>query len=127
MKFILPILLALGILLTVPQTIAYQAIPTPTPSSTIKPSSPPIPPILQAIANCESGNRQLDENGNVLHGRVNKYDTGRFQINELYHAEEAKALGYDLETSEGNTNFALWLFQKEGTTPWLPSKSCWSK
>ena len=85
---------------------------------------PPIPPILERIAACESGNRQFDEKGIIL-GKVNRYDRGRFQINEKYHGEKATELGYDLNTLEGNTNFALWLFEREGAKPWNASRKCW--
>ena len=86
---------------------------------------PQIPPILEKIALCESGNRQFNSSGTVLRGNYNKHDLGRFQINELYHASSAQKLGLDLYTDEGNTAFALYLYQTQGTTPWNLSKKCW--
>jgi hypothetical protein len=52
---------------------------------------------------------------------------GRGSFITYYHAAEAQALGYDIETEEGNLQFALWLNQKEGATPWQSSRYCWSK
>jgi len=49
------------------------------------------------------------------------------QINELYHADEAKALGYDIYTIQGNVAFARYLYDKQGTKPWMSSSACWSK
>lgn len=87
-------------------------------------STPPVPEILMRIAQCESGNRQFDSNG-VLRGKYNRFDVGRFQINELYWKDEAERLNYNLETEEGNTLMALWIFEKYGTKPWSWSSKCW--
>lgn len=84
-------------------------------------------PILADVAACESHDRQVDKNGNVIRGEVNHYDVGVMQINELYHADEAKALGYDIYTIEGNVAFARYLYDKQGTKPWMSSSPCWSK
>ena len=83
------------------------------------------------IADCESGNgtpesaRQFNDDGTVLRGVANRQDAGYFQINEHYHLKAAKKLGYDIYTEEGNISYALYLYQREGTTPWLASKACW--
>lgn len=84
-----------------------------------------LPPIMQKIAWCESGHRQFDENGEVLRGRQNPQDVGLFQINEYYHLEDSKKLGYDIYTIEGNIAYALYLYQQQGTTPWNWSRECW--
>lgn len=84
-------------------------------------------PILAGIASCESHNRQYDSKGNVLRGEKNKYDVGVMQINELYHADEAKVLGDDIYTIDGNVAFAKVLYSKYGTKPWASSQGCWSK
>jgi len=83
-------------------------------------------PVLQKIAFCESSLRQYDENGNVLRGIVDKRDVGLMQVNEYYHSKTAKALGLDLHTPEGNMEYAIYLYNKEGTKPWNSSKKCWS-
>jgi hypothetical protein len=84
-------------------------------------------PILATIASCESHDRQVDKNGKIVRGEVNHYDVGVMQINELYHADEAKKLGIDIYTLDGNVAFAKYLYDKEGAKPWMSSSSCWSK
>lgn len=98
-----------------------------------------IPQVLLDIAWCESRDNQnkigynyrykilTNKDGSTssikyLHSR----DIGRFQINEKYHYSEAKALGYDIFTEDGNTKFALLLYNKNGTKDWEASKPCWS-
>ena len=84
-----------------------------------------IPPILERIARCESGGSQYNEKGIIL-GKKNPLDRGKWQINEFYHGETARKLGFDLNTLEGNTNMALWLYERQGTKPWYLSEKCWS-
>lgn len=83
-------------------------------------------PILIEIARCESTFRHSDKEGNVLRGRVDKADVGVMQINERYHLEKAKSLGFDLHTIDGNTAYAEYLYEKEGAKPWSASAKCWS-
>ena len=85
---------------------------------------PKIPVQLQKIAWCESRNRQFKD-GDVLRGVVNPDDVGKFQINEYYHLTEATRLGHDLHTLEGNTAYALRLYETQGATPWNWSRPCW--
>jgi hypothetical protein len=82
-------------------------------------------PDLVDVARCESHFRQFDNDGRVLRGAVNKGDIGVMQINEYYHADEAKKLGYDLYTIDGNLAYARFLYEREGLTPWLSSSRCW--
>jgi len=84
-------------------------------------------PILVDIARCESHFRQLDRDGNILRGVVNKGDLGLMQINEYYHADKAKELGLDLKTIEGNMAYAKYLYDKEGAQPWISSSKCWNQ
>lgn len=84
-------------------------------------------PILAEISKCESTFKHYDKNGNVLRGKVDSRDVGVMQINEYYHADEAKKLGYDLETVEGNLAYAKYLYEKEGVDPWSHSAKCWGK
>jgi len=83
-------------------------------------------PVMAEIAKCESNYRHFTESGNVIRGRVNKDDVGVMQINEYYHADRAKNLGYDLETLSGNMAYAKWLYETEGVKPWVWSSKCWS-
>ena len=84
-------------------------------------------PILVDIARCESQFRQLDTNGNILRGKVNKGDLGIMQINEYYHADKAAELGFDLKTVDGNLAYAKYLYNKEGVQPWISSSKCWNQ
>lgn len=84
-----------------------------------------VPPILKEIGRCESGNKQFHDDGSVVRGIINPDDIGKYQINLYYHAEAAQKLGYDLFTEEGNTKYAIHLYDNAGTTPWNWSKHCW--
>ncbi|MEY4440935.1 MAG: hypothetical protein RLY49_561 [Candidatus Parcubacteria bacterium] len=84
-------------------------------------------PILKKIASCESQNRQFNETGAVLRGKVNSQDVGVFQINEKYHLEAAKKLGLDIYTLEGNLDYAKHLYKTQGVKPWVHSSTCWDK
>ena len=86
-----------------------------------------IPSLLEKIADCESNGRQFNSDGSVLRGKVNSSDVGRWQINLDYHGEKAAKLGFDLMTLEGNTAYALWLYNHEGEKHWFASIKCWGK
>ncbi len=87
-----------------------------------------IPPILQKIAVCESGNRQFEEDGKtVIRGRANPHDIGRWQINERWHLKESRRLGMDIYSEAGNLAYALHLYRINGTRDWSWSRACWSK
>ena len=83
--------------------------------------------IMEKIAYCESRNRQFNSKGKVLRGIVNPKDVGKFQINEYWHLATSVKMQIDIYTLEGNTKYAMYLFNKEGTKPWNASKPCWSK
>lgn len=84
-------------------------------------------PIMIQIAKCESGFRQLDDDGDIHRGVANNEDVGVMQINEHYHLDESQKANYDIYTIEGNTAFARALYEKLGTQPWNSSKACWGK
>jgi hypothetical protein len=84
-------------------------------------------PVLAKIAMCESTLRHFGKDGKVLRGKVDSADVGLMQINERYHGDKAKSLGYDLETVHGNLDYAKYLYDREGTKPWNASKKCWDK
>jgi len=99
----------------------------------------PLPKVLLDIAWCESRDDQSKVGYNYRYRTITledgsttteKYlwskDIGRFQINDYYHAEAARALGFDIYTEEGNALYALVLYNSNGTRDWNPSKSCWS-
>jgi hypothetical protein len=84
-------------------------------------------PIMIRIAYCESRFRQFEKNGDVFRGKQVIEDTGVFQVNTYFNGEEAKKLGHNLKTLEGNMAFAKYLYEKKGTQPWKASKPCWGK
>lgn len=84
-------------------------------------------PILSKVAFCESGYRQFDANGQVLRGVLNPKDVGVMQINEYYHLKASQDLGLDIHTLEGNMAYAKYLYDKQGTAPWIYSSKCWAK
>ena len=84
-------------------------------------------PILVEVARCESNFRHLETNGQILRGEVVSEDVGIMQINEFYHTDDAKTLGIDLHTLDGNLAYAKWLYGKEGIVPWYSSSKCWKK
>ena len=86
-----------------------------------------VPYILKKIAWCESKGLQFNVDGSVYRGKQNPKDVGRFQVNEHYHLEESKRLGIDIYTLEGNTEYSLRLYKKNGTRDWNWSKWCWDE
>ena len=108
------------------------------------PQAPPVPPQAQTIheyvsayfadipvmidiAKCESRFKQFDKDGSVHRGVVNDQDVGVMQINEHYHLETSTKLDIDIYTVEGNVAYAKYLYEKEGTQPWVSSSPCWNK
>lgn len=83
-------------------------------------------PIMVDIARCESRFRQTDRNGNLLRGELTPADVGVMQINEKYHLETSRELGFNIHTLEGNMAYARYLYEKQGARPWLASSHCWA-
>jgi hypothetical protein len=88
---------------------------------------PPLPPVLQRIARCESQGRHWTKEGQVVRGTQNPHDVGLFQINTVLWGKQAQALGYDLRTVEGNTQMARHIFEHYGSGPWQSSAACWNR
>lgn len=84
-------------------------------------------PLMVRVARCESEFRQLNSDGTVMRGHMNRADVGVMQINEHYHKVTAAKLGLDLHTLEGNLEYARYLFEREGTRPWKASRPCWAR
>lgn len=86
-----------------------------------------VPPVLVAIAQCESGGRQFYDDGSVVvHKNANgTADYGLYQVNST-HLLMAKKMGLDvIHSAKDNAMFAYWLYAQDGTTPWKASSSCW--
>jgi len=85
-------------------------------------------PALRAICSCESNlSHYTDDGETVLRGRVNRFDIGICQINEIYHDKQIDALGIDIYTEGGNIKYAKHLYDTKGDAPWIWSKPCWEK
>jgi len=83
-------------------------------------------PVMIAIAGCESEFRQYDSDGSVLKNTQSSA-IGLFQIMSSIHTKRAANLGIDIYTMQGNAAYAKYLYDNNGTDPWLASKWCWSK
>ncbi len=84
-------------------------------------------PVLAEVARCESGFVHFTDSGKVLRGIKDNNDVGVMQINERYHLDRAKKLGYDIYSIEGNMAYAKFIYEKEGAAPWSASSKCWGK
>jgi len=126
MQAIIQTLAALTVTLNAYAATLPQSASPPTVSEMIQQYAPQDFELLTRIAICESGLVQFKKDGSVLRGRENASDTGVFQINLYYHKEKADELGFDLFTTEGNIAYAVWLYQQQGTVPWLASARCWN-
>lgn len=84
-------------------------------------------PVMIEIARCESKFTQFTQIGEPLHGGYQSKMIGVFQIYEDIHAVYAKSLGMDITTLEGNIAYARFLYNSEGTQPWMSSFPCWGK
>jgi len=82
-------------------------------------------PVMAEIARCESKFRQYTDSGNVLRGGTGGGMVGVFQFHERIHAQEALSHGFDITTLEGNLGYAKYVYEKQGTDPWMSSFGCW--
>lgn len=76
-------------------------------------------PVMVAVAKCESGYREFNDDGSVLYGGGGDGYVGVFQIGEQLHDRTARALGFDIHTIEGNLGYARHLYDEQGRRPWL--------
>ncbi len=86
-------------------------------------------PVLTRIAKCESGNKHIGSNGQViLNANTNgSVDVGVMQINERIWGKKATELGLNLWVEKDNRAFGKYLYDNFGTEPWVWSKACWNK
>lgn len=83
-------------------------------------------PVMIEIARCESKFRQYTDSGNVFRGGYQNAMVGVFQFNGPVHKNGAKALGFDIDTLDGNLDYAKHVYTLSGTDPWVSSFTCWS-
>lgn len=89
-------------------------------------------PVLDRIADCESGNGKPRsamhyKNGQVLlkantNGTI---DIGKYQVNLTYWGAKATELGLDLTKEADNKKMAEWIYANKGTGDWSASHQCW--
>lgn len=84
-------------------------------------------PVMAKIAYCESRNRHLDKNGQILKGEKTPLDRGVMQINLYFHEETATKMGLDLHDLDDNVAYARYLYEKQGVKPWMASSKCWTE
>ena len=65
------------------------------------------------------------DSNSVHHNKNHTYDSGLMQINSS-HLEEAKKMGIDIFTDEGNAQFSIYLIKTYGLSPWSASKIHWN-
>jgi hypothetical protein len=82
-------------------------------------------PVMIPIAKCESGFRQFGKGDIALHGGYGGTMIGVYQVSEGVHADFAKAHDMDIYSLEGNLAYARYLYEREGTQPWISSFPCW--
>jgi len=82
-------------------------------------------PIMAEIARCESKFTQFGASGSALRGGYGQKMIGVFQVYEDIHADFAKGKGMDIYTLDGNMAYAKYLYEREGTQPWISSFPCW--
>lgn len=81
---------------------------------------------LVAVAQCESGFKQFKSDGTLLENPDPKSSAaGVFQTLLITHGPKARSMGMDLETWEGNMDFAEYLYEINGLKDWKESKPCW--
>lgn len=109
-----------------PQSSAGGAIISP--GVMIGTSQLPAETVLPIIAQCESGGRQFEDDGvTPLKNREGSSAFGKYQFLES-HREPAKALGFDLNTEEGQEGYARYRYAQSGTSDWeadARSRACW--
>jgi hypothetical protein len=115
-----------SVLATSTQTIATSTNPNAGVQAKVESYFSDIP-IMVDVSKCESRYRQYEKDGSVFRGIVNNADVGVMQINEYYHLDTAEKLGDDIYTVSGNLAYARYLYDKEGTAPWVSSSACWKK
>lgn len=85
----------------------------------------PIDIFLPVMGQCESGNRQFDDEGNLVVNKEGSSALGMYGIMASLYEEDALKSDIDIRTAEGNRRYAEILYAKFGTKPWKASQDCW--
>ena len=91
-------------------------------------------PVLDRIADCESGNGTKGSASQFKNGQVvmrantnGTIDIGKYQVNLTYWGKQATALHLDLTKEADNKAMAEYIYANVGTGPWSSSSNCWNK
>jgi hypothetical protein len=124
------------VIILIPKVLAYgegEQVVTPVQEITVEEVIEVVEPIvvvpgipwqLKEIARCESGGTHYKADGEVVRGRVNPLDIGKYQINLKYHQATAEKMGLDLFDEADNEAYALHLYKTQGAQPWSASNPC---
>lgn len=86
-----------------------------------------MPSELYTIALCESGGRQFNANGSLVRDSVTGTHVGIYQLGSHF-VKQAREMGLDVvKKPEDNIKMAIYIYNTQGTAPWLASKDCWGK
>lgn len=114
---------------TPPQVVEIASTTTKAVVEVVSASSTPevvLNPVLARIALCESGNNPKAKN-------PGSSASGRFQFIRSswnYYGKQLwgeKLAEKDVFSWDDNTELAIFVFNKNGTSDWLESKYCWDK
>lgn len=86
-------------------------------------------PVMDRIAQCESGGSHYDKKTGqvIMRANTNKtVDVGKYQINSVWY-KKATELGLDITKEKDNEAMAYWIYENRGTGDWIYSSNCWSK
>lgn len=85
--------------------------------------------LLNAIAICESGDRQFDTDGSVLMNRHGSSATGRYQIMSSVWRPTAESMGINIDTAAGNKKMAYYILREtqQGIYAWSESFPCMAR
>lgn len=98
-------------------SVAFAAAPSPEEYLRLN----AVPAVMIQISKAESGFSQFTKDGSLLCDGVTGTHCGLFQLG-AQHKKNAAKLGINTDTPRGNIQYALLLYQKEGTRPWLASE-----
>ena len=112
---------------------AEPAGPPDYPAPEPEPEPLAVPPILEAIAECESGGAWHGQDGDLRGTAPRSSASGRWRFIDStwsyvwadYIGEPAPTARAKHATPGDQTRAAVALYEREGLAPWYASKGCW--
>ena len=77
------------------------------------------------IIKCESGGKPYAKNVNYQDGIAWSTDIGYWQINDYFHEESLKKLGFDIHNPSDNLEAGFFLLSTQGANLWSAGSKCW--